>query len=107
MLVFRYVLILLLACNCSSKYNASVHICVPMCVILLVKFTRSILCSLNVVLRSWGHFLYNYTNFSLVRISLTKCLPVMAYAVPSWYTGYAVTVVSTETHTNDSVHTLL
>ena len=77
-----------------------------MCMTLLVKFIRSILCSLNVVLRSWGHYLYNLYSF-LSGISLTKCLPVMAYAVPSWYTGYAVTVVSTETHTNDSVYILL
>ena len=105
MLVFRYVLILLLACNCSSEYNASVHICVPMCMTLLVEFIQSILCLLNVVLRSWGHCLYNLYKF-LSGISLTKCLPVMAYAVP-WYTGYAVTVVSTDTHTSNTIYILL
>ena len=56
-----------------------------------------------------NHWLYNLYSF-LFGISprLINCLPVMVYTVPSWYTGYAVTVVSSEICTSKfSIYTVV
>ena len=85
-----------------------IFVCLRMCMILLVKFTRGILCLLNVVLRSWGHYLYNLYKFLFgpyISYKMSACNGICSTFMVYWICCYSI--VSTETHTNDSVYILL